>query len=74
MWYGLQPTGHVWQYTPKTLKDHVQRAGFKVVDVTKYNLHRDFGRGKKERLRKAVFTVAERLGMGDAISVGGVKP
>lgn len=74
LWYGLQPTGHVWQYTPATLKDHVERAGFRVVKVTKYNLHRDFGRGKRERLRHLVFRAAEALGMGDAISVGAVKP
>jgi 2-polyprenyl-3-methyl-5-hydroxy-6-metoxy-1,4-benzoquinol methylase len=73
LWYGIQPTGHVWQYTPKTLTYHVKRAGFRVVSVLKYNLHRDFGRGKKERLRKAAFSLAERLGMGDAVSVGAVK-
>ncbi len=73
LWYGLQPTGHVWQYTPRTLTDHVRRAGFDVMSVTKYNLHRDFGRNKKERVRKAAFALAERLGFGDAISVGAVK-
>lgn len=74
LWYGLQPTGHVWQYTPGTLRDHVERSGFKVVATKKYNLHRDFGRNKKERIRRAVFAAAEGLGLGDAISVGAVKP
>ena len=74
LWYGLQPGGHVWQYTSRTLKDHVERSGFQVVEVRKYNLHRDFGRNKKERLRRTAFALAERFGWGDAISVGAVKP
>ena len=73
LWYGIQPTGHVWQYTPKTLRFHVERAGFKVVGISTYNLHRDFGPGKKERARKVLFAAAERLGMGDALSVGAIK-
>ncbi len=73
MWYGIQPTGHVWQYTPKTLRFHVERAGFRIRSTTTYNLHRDFGRGKRERARKFAFRVAGRLGMGDALSVGAVK-
>jgi SAM-dependent methyltransferase len=73
LWYGIQPTGHVWQYTPATLRHHVERAGFEVVSVSKYNLHRDFGRGRRERLRKAAFAIAERLRLGDALSVGAVK-
>ncbi len=74
LWYGIQPTGHVWQFTPKTLKDVVRRCGFKPVYVRTYNLHRDFGPGKKERLRKAIFQTAQRLGRGDALSVGAIRP
>lgn len=73
LWYGIQPTGHVWQYTPSSLRFHVERAGFHVVSTKSYNLHRDFGRGRRERLRKAAFAVAERLGRGDALSMGAVK-
>lgn len=73
LWYGIQPTGHVWQFTPKTLKDVLRRHGFRPVFVRTYNLHRDFGRGKKERLRKRAFQVAEKLGFGDALSVGAVR-
>ncbi|HEX9696765.1 MAG TPA: class I SAM-dependent methyltransferase [Actinomycetota bacterium] len=74
LWYGIQPTGHVWQFTPKTLKAVVRRCGLDPVYVRTYNLHRDFGRGKKERLRKRAFAVAEKLGLGDALSVGAVRP
>ncbi|GAC1409348.1 MAG: class I SAM-dependent methyltransferase [Actinomycetota bacterium] len=73
LWYGIQPTGHVWQFTPKTLKDVARRSGFKPVYVHTYNLHRDFGRGKKERLRKAAFTLAAKVGLGDALSVGAIR-
>lgn len=74
MWYGIQPTGHVWQFTPRTLRAVVLRNGFRVVSTRKYNLHRDFGPGKRERLRKAAFAFAGRLGLGDAMSVGATKP
>lgn len=74
LWYGIQPTGHVWQFTPKTLKDVVRRCGLKPVYVRTYNLHRDFGRGKKERLRKRAFDLAQRAGFGDALSVGAIRP
>jgi SAM-dependent methyltransferase len=74
LWYGIQPTGHVWQFTPKTLKDVVRRCGFKPAFVRTYNLHREFGRGKKERLRKAAFGIAQRVGLGDALSVGAIRP
>lgn len=74
LWYGIQPTGHVWQFTPRTLKDVLRRCGFEPVHVRTYNLHRDFGPGKRERLRRAAFRVAERLGFGDALSVGARRP
>lgn len=73
LWYGIQPTGHVWQFTPETLMDVARRSGFKPTYVRAYNLHRDFGRGKKDRLRKAAFTLAAKLGFGDALSVGAVR-
>lgn len=74
LWYGIQPTGHVWQFTPRTLKQILKRSGFEPFFVRKYNLHREFGRGKRDRLRKAAFHWAERLGLGDALSVGAVRP
>lgn len=74
LWYGIQPTGHVWQFTPRALRQVFDRTGFRVVARRTYNLHRDFGRNRKERIRKRVFALAERLGLGDALSMAGVKP
>ncbi|MHB8510918.1 MAG: class I SAM-dependent methyltransferase [Actinomycetota bacterium] len=73
LWYGIQPTGHVWQFTPRTLKAILARHGFTPVFVRTYNLHREFGRGRKERLRKAAFSAAAKLGLGDALSVGAIR-
>jgi SAM-dependent methyltransferase len=73
LWYGIQPTGHVWQFTPMTLRAAVERGGFRVVSVRTYNLHRDFGRNRKQRLKRALFALAERVGLGDAVSVAGWK-
>lgn len=72
-WYGLQPTGHVWQFTPQTLREVFERTGFRVVAERTYNLHRDFGRNRKERLKKMAFEIAGRIGLGDALSMAGVK-
>ena len=74
MWYGIQPTGHVWQFTPPTLRTAFERAGFRVVSTRTYNLHRDFGRNRKERLKRTAFALAARAGLGDALSMAGVKP
>lgn len=74
LWYGIQPTGHVWQFTPATLRAALERAGFRVIAQRAYNLHRDFGRNRKERLRRLAFRTAELAGFGDALSVGAVRP
>jgi SAM-dependent methyltransferase len=73
LWYGIQPTGHVWQFTPRTLKDVLRRHGFEPAVTHVYNLHRDFGPGRKERLRRATFMLAQAVGLGDALSVGARK-
>lgn len=72
-WYGLQPTGHVWQFTPQTLRQAFERTGFNVVSERTYNLHRDFGRNRKERMKRLAFKIAGRVGLGDALSMAGVK-
>lgn len=74
LWYGIQPTGHVWQLTPATLRAVFERAGFRVVSERTFSLHRDFGRNRKERARKALFALAAAAGFGDALSMGGVRP
>lgn len=74
LWYGIQPIGHVWQFTPTTLRAAFERTGFRVVGQRTYNLHRDFGRNRKERLRRRAFDVAEAIGLGDALSMAGVRP
>ena len=72
LWYGIQPTGHVWQFTPATLRAAMERAGFRIVGQRTYGLHRDFGRNRKQRLKARAFAAAEVLGFGDALSVAGV--
>lgn len=74
LWYGIQPAGHVWQFTPPTLRAVFERTGFRVIAARTYNLHRDFGRNRKERLRAAAFRAAAVLGLGDALSMAGVRP
>ena len=74
LWYGIQPTGHVWQFAPATLRAVFARAGFRVVFERSFNLHRDFGRNRKERGRKAAFEIAAAAGLGDALSMAGVRP
>jgi SAM-dependent methyltransferase len=73
LWYGLQPTGHVWQFTPTTLRAAFERAGLRVVSQRTYNLHRDFGRNRKQRIKKRLFQIAQEVGLGDAISMAGVR-
>lgn len=72
LWYGIQPTGHVWQFTPPTLRAVYERTGFRVISQRTYNLHRDFGRNRKQRLKKFAFGLAEHVGIGDALSMAGV--
>ncbi|HEX9711425.1 MAG TPA: class I SAM-dependent methyltransferase [Actinomycetota bacterium] len=74
MWYGIQPAGHVWQFTPATLRARVEAAGFRVVGARTHNLHRDFGRNRRQRLRRLAFDLAARVGLGDAVGVAAVRP
>jgi SAM-dependent methyltransferase len=74
LWYGIQPTGHVWQFTPQTLRHAFERADLRVVARRTYNLERWYGRNRKERAKRVTFKVAERLGLGDAVSMAGVAP
>jgi SAM-dependent methyltransferase len=74
LWYGIQPTGHVWQLTPRTLREILERTGFHVVAQRTYNLHRDFGRNRKQRIKKQLFRAAAALGLGDALGMAGVRP
>ncbi|HEX9774477.1 MAG TPA: methyltransferase domain-containing protein [Actinomycetota bacterium] len=74
LWYGIQPAGHMWQFTPRTLRAALERAGFVVIAERTYNLHRDFGRNRKQRLKRAVLALAERAGLGDALSMAGRRP
>jgi SAM-dependent methyltransferase len=71
LWYGIQPTGHVWQFTPATLRAAMERGGFRVIGERSYNLHRDFGRNRKQRLKARALMLAAALGWGDAVSMAG---
>lgn len=68
-WYGLQPQGHPWQFTPGTLRDVLERNGFRTVAQRTFGMHRIFGRNRKQRLKRAALRTAEALGAGDALTL-----
>lgn len=72
-WYGLQPQGHPWQFTPATLREVLERNGFQVVLQRTFGMHRDFGRNRKQRLKRAAFRAAEAIGLGDALTLVAVR-
>lgn len=73
-WYGSQPIGHPWQYTPSTLGEILERNGFRIIERRSFGLHRDFGRNRKQRLKRAALRLAERLGYGDALTLVAMRP
>lgn len=72
-WYGLQPQGHAWQLSPATLRAALERAGFRVVRSETFGMHRDFGRNRKQRLKRTALRIAEHLGFGDAVTLAAIK-
>jgi SAM-dependent methyltransferase len=72
-WYGLQPQGHPWQFTPATLAEILERNGFRLVACRTFGMHRDFGRNRKQRLKRAALRAAEHLGFGDALTLVAVR-
>ena len=68
-WYGLQPQGHPWQFTPATLTEILERNGFRLLERRTFGMHRDFGRNRKQRLKRAALRAAEHLGFGDALTL-----
>jgi len=72
-WYGLQPQGHPWQFTPATLAQVLERQGFRLVARRTFGMHRDFGRNRKQRLKRAALRTAEAMGFGDALTLVAVR-
>lgn len=72
-WYGLQPEGHAWQFTPATLRNLIERHGFRVVSSSSFAMERVFGRNRKQRLKRAAFRFGEATGFGDAVTVVAVR-
>lgn len=68
-WYGLQPQGHPWQFTPGTLGDVLERCGFRLIERRTFGMHRDFGRNRKQRLKRLALRTAEQVGFGDALTL-----
>lgn len=72
-WYGLQPEGHAWQFTPATLRIMLERHGFRIVATRTFAMERVFGRNRKERAKRLAFRIAETFGFGDALTLVAVK-
>jgi SAM-dependent methyltransferase len=68
-WYGLQPEGHIWQYTPSSLCDVLRRARFSPVHVRTNQLHRKYGSGLRSRTKRALYRAFELLRHGDGLLV-----
>jgi SAM-dependent methyltransferase len=68
-WYGLQPAGHVWQYTPSSLVAVLGRAGFRTLRVRTNQLHRKHGRTFRSRVKRLAYDAFERLRRGDGLLV-----
>jgi SAM-dependent methyltransferase len=72
-WYGLQPQGHPWQFTPSTITESLERSGFRPLSRFAFGMHRDFGRNRKQRLKKAALALASAAGWGDAFMVISIR-
>jgi SAM-dependent methyltransferase len=68
-WYGLQPTGHAWQFSLRTLGAVLERAGFHVVLRRTYPMYRDH-QGLMNRPKRAAERLMGGLLLADALSVG----
>ncbi|MBI3034061.1 class I SAM-dependent methyltransferase [Candidatus Woesearchaeota archaeon] len=64
-WYGLQMDGHVWQFTPETLKAMLEEIGFKVISAEVKSLDHGAINPIISALKNAVFKTIELFGMGD---------
>ncbi|MFP5225629.1 MAG: methyltransferase domain-containing protein [Actinomycetota bacterium] len=72
-WYGLQPQGHAWQFTPATLRSSLERHGFRIVAARTFAMERVFGRNRKQLLKRAAHRTGEALGFGDAVTLVAVR-
>ena len=68
-WYGLQPTQHVWQFTPGTLSLYLKSQNFKIIKIIPSSL--DYNPpGKIKNLIFRIMTyIAEKLNLGDQLII-----
>lgn len=67
-WIGWVPPHHVWQFTPRTLRALVERAGpFRTTFLRGVGSMEPPSRGAKGRVKRTVARTADRLGYGDQV-------
>jgi predicted SAM-dependent methyltransferase len=67
-WYGLQPTQHVWQFTPELLKKVLEKNNFKILK-SKINSLDYQVKGVKGIVFKILLAMAKILPVGDQLVV-----
>ncbi|MBI2217748.1 MAG: class I SAM-dependent methyltransferase [Candidatus Rokubacteria bacterium] len=73
-WYGLQPSQHVWQFTPASYATLFRRAGFSVLAVRTGSLYYPWGPGWKAPAVWGVARAAAILGHGDNMFLVARRP
>jgi 2-polyprenyl-3-methyl-5-hydroxy-6-metoxy-1,4-benzoquinol methylase len=64
-WYGLQPSQHVWQFTPESYKALFQKAGFRIERTEIGSMHYAPGSKWKETVIFCLAKLATAIGRGD---------
>ena len=72
-WYGLQLDGHVWQFTPGSLRKVIEDSGFKVISTEIKSLDHSSSNKIMNYLKKALFGLVELTGMGDNLFMAAVR-
>lgn len=67
-WYGLQPEQHLWQFTPKTLTERLNKNGFRVTRVKIGSLAYDT-HGWKAMAFKGLVWIGNLTGFGDQVFI-----
>jgi 2-polyprenyl-3-methyl-5-hydroxy-6-metoxy-1,4-benzoquinol methylase len=70
-WYGLQPSQHVWQFTPASYARLFSAAGFAVEEVRVGSMHYAPGRRYRGSLVWALARIANAVGRGDNLLLVG---
>lgn len=67
-WYGLQPAQHIWQFTPESLSNIIQKNGFKVDKIKVNSLDYQL-KGLKKVAFWLLTNFADFIGQGDQVYV-----